>query len=63
MKVLFETNVILDVLLERMPFSEHESARHAGAEFIITRNIKDFKRSKIPVYTPIEFLSMLESLD
>ena len=139
MKVLFDTNIILDVLLDRKPFSEHasylmsrversemngflcattvttihyllskyldkekaidsissimalfevasvnrlvienalklkfsdfedsivhESARHAGAEYIITKNIKDFKKSKIPVYTPTEFLSMLESLD
>ena len=138
MKVLFDTNIILDVLLDRKPFSEHasyvlskverseingflcattvttihyllskyldkekaiasinsimalfeiasvnrlvienalesklsdfedsvlhESARHAGAEYIITRNIKDFKRTKIPAYTPTEFLSMLESL-
>jgi len=139
MKVLFDTNIILDVLLDRKPFSEHasylmskversqingficattvttihyllakhldkdkakesinsimalfevssvnrvvienalnskftdfedsvlhESARHSGAEYIITRNIKDYKSSKIPVYTPTEFLSMLESLD
>jgi len=138
MRVLFDTNIILDVLLDRKPFSEHasylmskverseingfvcattvttihyllskhldngkskesihsimalfevasvnrvvienalnskfidfedsvlhESARHAGAEYIITRNIKDFKRSRVPVYTPTEFLSMLESL-
>ena len=138
MKVLFDTNIILDVLLDRKPFSEHasylmskverseingflcattvttihyllskyldkekaidsinsimalfeiasvnrlvienalkskfsdfedsvlhESARHAGAEYIITRNIKDFKKSKIPAYTSTEFLSMLESL-
>ncbi|MEA1923455.1 MAG: PIN domain-containing protein [Pseudomonadota bacterium] len=40
----------------------HESARHAGVEYIITRNIRDFKKSKIPVFTPTEFLSMLESL-
>ena len=40
----------------------HEAARHAGAEYIITRNIKDFKKSKIPVFTPTEFLSMLETL-
>ncbi len=139
MKVLFDTNIILDVLLDRKPFSEHasylmskverseingflcattvttihyllsknldkknaitsinsiialfeiasvnrlvienalkskftvfedsvlhESARHAGAEYIITRNIKDFKNTKIPAFTPTEFLSMLESLD
>ncbi len=138
MKVLFDTNIILDVLLDRKPFSEHalylmskverseingslcattvttihyllskyldkekamdsiksimalfevasvnrlvienalkakftdfedavlhESARHAGAEYIITRNIKDFKKTKIPVFTPAEFLSMIESL-
>ncbi|MCD6175565.1 MAG: PIN domain-containing protein [Planctomycetes bacterium] len=138
MKVLFDTNIILDVLLDRKPFAEHasfllskverseingficattvttihyllskhldrekarisinsivglfevasvnriviesalkskftdfedsvlhESARHAGVEYIITRNIKDFKRSKIPVFTPTEFLSILESL-
>jgi len=40
----------------------HESARHAGAEYIITRNIKDFKKAKIPVFTPTELLSMLEAL-
>ena len=138
MKVLFDTNIILDVLLDRKPFSEHasylmskverseingflcattittihyllskyldkekaidsinsimalfevasvnrlvienalkskfsdfedavlhESARHAGAEYIITRNINDFKITKIPAFTPAEFLNMLESL-
>ena len=138
MKVLFDTNIILDVLLDRNPFSEpalhlmskverselngflcattvttihyllsksldeekamtgihsimalfevasvnrlvienalrskftdfedsvlHEAARHAGAEYIITRNIKDFKNTKIPAFAPIEFLNMLESL-
>ncbi len=138
MKVLFDTNIILDVLLDRKPFSEHasylmskverseingflcattittihyllskyldkekaidsinsimalfevasvnrlvienvlkskftdfedavlhESARHAGAEYIITKNINDFKITKIPVFTPAEFLNMLESL-
>lgn len=40
----------------------HESARHAGAEYIITGNIKDFKKTKIPAFTPTEFLSMLEAL-
>jgi len=40
----------------------HESARHAGAEYIITKNINDFKITKIPVFTPAEFLNMLESL-
>lgn len=40
----------------------HESARHAGAEYIVTRNIKDFKKAEIPVFTPTELLSMLETL-
>ncbi len=138
MKVLFDTNIILDVLLDRQPFSEyashlmskverseingflcattvttihyllsknlskqqamisinsimalfevasvnrlvienalkskftdfedsvlHESARHAGADYIITRNIKDFKDTTIPAFVPAEFLNMLESL-
>jgi len=41
----------------------HESAIHAGADYIITRNIRDFKRTKIPAFTPAEFLSMLETLE
>jgi hypothetical protein len=45
-------------------FDEHliESARHAEAGYIITGNIKNFKKSTIPAYTATEFLSMLESL-
>lgn len=41
----------------------HESTIHAGVEYIVSRNIKDFKNAKVPVSTPIEFLSMLESLE
>jgi len=138
MKILFDTNVILDVLLDRKPFSNdasylmskverseitgflgattittihylatkvldnqvairhiksllslfeiapvnrlvlenalnskfadfedavlHEAACHAGAEHIITRDISGFKRSQLPVYTPSEFVKMMESL-
>jgi len=138
MKVLFDTNIILDVLIDRKPFSEdasyllskvertemngficattvttihyllskylnkkkaiesihsimalfdvapvnrlvienalklkfsdfedsvlHEAARHAVVMYIITRNIRDFKKSKTPVFTPTEFLNMLASL-
>lgn len=138
MKVLFDTNIILDVLLDRQPFSEGaaqlmsmvessemqgflcattvttihylmakslgaksaikhirlllslfeiapvnrvvvenalecnfsdyedavivEAARHAGLEYIITRNIKDFKKSSMPVYTPSGFIQVLTSL-
>jgi predicted nucleic acid-binding protein len=138
MKALFDTNVILDVLLDREPFSEeasillskveqseiigfacattittihyltakalgpqaatrhiksllslfviapvnrvvlenaaaskfkdfedavlHEAAMHAGAKYIVTRNISDFEKSKLPVYDPKEFLNTLELL-
>lgn len=36
----------------------HEAAIHAGAEYIVTRNISDFKKADIPVYTPQEFINM-----
>jgi len=138
MKVLFDTNVILDVLLDRKPFSNDsaqlmskvecaeihgflcattvttlhyliaksldskrvikhirlllslfevapvnrmvvenaldrrfsdyedavlvESAQHAGVKYIITRNMKDFKKSPIPTFTPSSFLHALTSL-
>jgi predicted nucleic acid-binding protein len=35
----------------------HEAAISCKAEVIITRNIKDFKKSDIPVLTPKEFLA------
>ena len=138
MKVLFDTNVILDVLLDRSPFADdaayllskveqseimgfvcattittihylatkalgsksaslhiesllslfviapvnrlvlenaatskftdfedavlHEAALHAGAKYIVTRNSIDFKKSKLPVFEPKEFINVLESL-
>ena len=40
----------------------HESTRHAGVEYIITRVIKHFKKSQIPAFSPIKFLSMLKTL-
>ncbi len=41
----------------------HEAACHAGAEYIITRDISGFKKSRIPAYTPSEFINMLESIE
>lgn len=35
-------------------------AEECKAEYIITRNIKDFTGSKIPPITPVDFLSMLK---
>jgi predicted nucleic acid-binding protein len=139
MKILFDTNVILDVLLDREPFSDdaallmslveksdiigficattvttihylaakalghqaasrhirtllalfvvapvnrvvlegaaaskfkdfedavlHESAIHAGAEYIVTRNSADFKKSKIPIFSPTDLINTMESLN
>ena len=40
----------------------HESAIHAGAEYIVTRNSDDFKKSKIPVFNPRDLINILESL-
>jgi len=139
MKVLFDTNVILDVLLDREPFAEeatylmtkveqseivgylgvttittiyyllqkslgneiaaekietllsvfeivhvnriiledalksgfsdfedsvlHVGACHVSVEYIVTRDTRGFKKSKIPVFNPIEFINILESIN
>lgn len=58
--------VVIENALER-GFSDYEdaviveAACHAGAEYIITRNIRDFKKSSIPVYTPSGFIQVLTS--
>jgi len=39
-----------------------EAAQHAGVEYIVTRNIKNFKKSVIPVYTSTGFIQALASL-
>ncbi len=37
-----------------------ETAERIGADFIITRNVKDFMKSSIPAYTPLEFMQRVE---
>jgi predicted nucleic acid-binding protein len=39
----------------------HEAAHQVSAHAIVTRNIRDFKRSTIPVYSPGEFEKMIRS--
>ena len=39
----------------------HEAACHAGAEAIVTRNLKDFKKSRITVHDSIELAGILAS--
>ena len=45
-KILIDTNVLLDYLLEREPFFEDclqmECAKSYGAEYIVTRNVSDY---------------------
>lgn len=38
-----------------------ETAKRIGADCIVTRNQKDYTKSKIPVYSPKEFLALLAS--
>jgi predicted nucleic acid-binding protein len=40
----------------------HQSAVHSNLDVIITRNQKDFGKSKIPVYSPTELLNIWEKL-
>jgi predicted nucleic acid-binding protein len=37
----------------------HESATHVGAQAIITRNPRDFKKATVSVYSPDELLKIL----
>lgn len=39
----------------------HESAIAQDIEAIVTRNLKDYKYSKIPVYDPDELLALLDA--
>ena len=38
---------------------QHFCALHGNADCIVTRNVVDFKKSKLPVFTPKEFLVAL----
>ncbi len=51
-KILIDVNVFEDNI-------QIESAKQFHLDAIITRNIKDFKNSRIPAYTPEEFLNIL----
>ena len=59
--------VVIESALER-GFSDFEDAVideatcHSGAEYIITRNIRDFKNSSVPAYTPSGFIQVLDAL-
>ena len=50
-----------------LPFSDyedailHEAARHAGAAGVVTRNLKDFVRATLRVYSPDELVQALRT--
>ena len=59
-KVLIDTNIILDIILQRYPFFE-DAIQYCVADMnkmdmIVTRNKSDFIHSTIEVYTPNELL-------
>lgn len=39
----------------------HEAALQAGAQCIVTRNVRDFVNAKMPIYTPEQLLAALEN--
>jgi len=40
----------------------HASACHAGVQSIVTRNVRDFNKAILPVFTPAELINALEVL-
>ncbi len=69
MRILIDTNVILDILQKREPFfaDSYRALRKAietdavaqrnGASYILTRNIKDFAGSAVLAILPTDFLN------
>jgi predicted nucleic acid-binding protein len=39
----------------------HEAARQVSADALVTRNLRDFKHSAIPVYSPGDILALMEA--
>ncbi|MBO5623890.1 MAG: hypothetical protein J5959_19925 [Butyrivibrio sp.] len=37
-----------------------QTTQRVGADFIITRNVKDFMKSPVPAYTPVELIQRIE---
>lgn len=70
-KVLVESHdlndKVIDLALNDFDFNDFEdgiqyyTALESEANLIITRNLKDFKHSKIPVMSPKEFLAKRKS--
>ena len=70
-KVLVDTyelnDKIIELALNDTDFEDFEdgiqyyTALEAQCDFIVTRNIKDFKASSLPVFSPKEYLSRMDA--
>jgi len=64
-KILSLTDKIIDLALNDSKFKDFEdglqyySAIENNQDLIITRDLKDFKKSKIPVMTPEEYITSI----
>lgn len=67
---VFEVAAVDGAVLEaatRLPLPDFEdavlveAARSAGADAVVTRDLRGFKKSDLPAYSPEEFLAALES--
>jgi len=68
-KVIADTSDLTDKIIEKGLTSnftdfedalQYHSALAEECNIIITRNAKDFKKSELPVFTPLEFLKSLK---
>lgn len=69
LRILFDVLIVSDAEIDKALYSkfndfedavQHYCALKYKCDYIITRDLKDFKNSEIPVMTPIEFLSSLQ---
>ena len=64
---LINKSVIEQAINSSFPHFENAvicyAADNAKADAIVTRNAKGFKKSKLPVYNPLELLKILESIE
>ena len=67
MKVMFDINVVLDIVAHRQPFYEDSSAAYlkvvaaaqsSGCSCIVTRNVRDFSRCGMRVADPVGYVRL-----
>ena len=62
------TRAVLQEALS-LPFADfedavlHEAARFGGADAVVTRNLDDFRRATLPIYSPTDLLSTLDTAE